>query len=45
MLTIPRVARALQTVLTDTADAPARSTGFLRVSNGCDYWFPLTQSI
>lgn len=30
MLTIPRVARALQTVLTDTANALARATGFLK---------------
>src|SRR5215207_2315818 len=30
MLTIHRVARALQTVLTDTADTLARSTGFLK---------------
>jgi hypothetical protein len=30
LLTIPRVARALQTVLAETADALARSTGFLQ---------------
>src|SRR5437867_11223033 len=30
MLTIPRVARVLQTVLTDTADELARTTGFLK---------------
>jgi hypothetical protein len=30
VLTIPRLARALQTVLTDTADELARSTGFLK---------------